>query len=175
MRHACSEKPLPSCMASGHEKYNAAHQMREYAKSAFSPKSCMYHYLNMAKGNYREYLQGDFVKIKKYFYVLRPIFACEWIERYNTMPPMSFDELVETILPKGELESQIKVLLERKRAGDEMDKESKVQGINDYIAMKIDHFEQVSPSLQLRSEQIDETLDSLFRDSLDEVWGNSAN
>ncbi len=33
----------------------------------------------MAEGNYREYLKGDFVGAKKYFYVLRPVLACQWI------------------------------------------------------------------------------------------------
>jgi len=32
----------------------------------------------MARGNYREYLKGDVVWIKKYFYVLRPILAMNW-------------------------------------------------------------------------------------------------
>jgi len=29
----------------------------------------MHHYLSMAKGNFREYLKGETVKAKKYFYV----------------------------------------------------------------------------------------------------------
>ena len=49
----------------------------------------------MAKSNYREYLQGENVRIKKYFYVLRPILACKWIENSNTMPPMEFEKLLE--------------------------------------------------------------------------------
>lgn len=42
----------------------------------FSSKRGLSHYLSMAGGNYREYLKGDMVKAKKYFYVLRPILAC---------------------------------------------------------------------------------------------------
>ena len=33
----------------------------------------LHHYLHMAEGNYREFLKGDIVKLKKYFYVIRPI------------------------------------------------------------------------------------------------------
>ncbi|MCL2162700.1 MAG: nucleotidyltransferase domain-containing protein, partial [Betaproteobacteria bacterium] len=36
----------------------------------FYCKTGLYHYLNMATGNYREYLKKDEVKLKKYFYVL---------------------------------------------------------------------------------------------------------
>jgi len=34
-------------------------------------------YWHMAEGNYREYLRGDEVWIKKYFYVLRPVLAIQ--------------------------------------------------------------------------------------------------
>lgn len=44
----------------------------------------------MANSNYREYLQSEKVRVKKYFYVLRPTLACKWIENNNTMPPMEF-------------------------------------------------------------------------------------
>lgn len=47
----------------------------------YSPKACMYHYLHMAKVNFREYLKGEEVWTKKYFYVLRPVLACLWIEK----------------------------------------------------------------------------------------------
>lgn len=40
------------------EKYSVTEQLREISPLTFSPKSCMYHYLNMARGNYREYLSG---------------------------------------------------------------------------------------------------------------------
>ena len=45
-----------------------------------SCKAGMYHYYGTARKNFIEYLQGENVKYKKYFYVLRPILACKWIE-----------------------------------------------------------------------------------------------
>ncbi len=41
----------------------------------FSSKRGLSHYLSMAGRNYREYLKGEKVKAKKYFYVLRPVLA----------------------------------------------------------------------------------------------------
>jgi uncharacterized protein len=70
----------------------------------------------MARNNYREYLQGEQVKIKKYFYVLRLILACKWIERNGTVPPIDFLTLLNEILPEGELKTEIKLLLKRKMA-----------------------------------------------------------
>lgn len=60
-------------------------QIRNLAVNVFSVKATLHHYLSMAKGNFREYLQGDLVRAKKYFYVLRPILACLWIENYHRM------------------------------------------------------------------------------------------
>ncbi len=43
------------------EKYSVAQQMRALTSTYYSPKACMYHYLHMARGNYREYLRGCFL------------------------------------------------------------------------------------------------------------------
>jgi predicted nucleotidyltransferase len=54
--------------------------MRQLSARYFSPKSCLHHYLHMAEGNFRVYLHGERVRLKKYFYVLRPVLACQWVE-----------------------------------------------------------------------------------------------
>ena len=54
--------------------------LRRLVAQYYSPRSCMYHYLHMAEGHFREYLRGDIVWLKKHFYVLRPLLACKWIE-----------------------------------------------------------------------------------------------
>ncbi|MBH5318559.1 nucleotidyltransferase domain-containing protein [Paenibacillus sp. GSMTC-2017] len=154
------------------EKFSVAQKIRDISPLTFSPVSCMYHYLNMARGNYRDYLQGDQVKIKKYFYVLRPILACEWIERYNEMPPMEFDLLVEKLLPNGsELKTSIGELLVRKKAGDELDYEPRINPINEYLDDKIQYFERITASLKSKATNNDWQLDHLFRSALREVWG----
>lgn len=146
-------------------------QIRAIASTTFSPRACMYHYLHMAKGNYREYLQGDQVKIKKYFYVLRPILACEWIERYNEMPPMEYRMLVNELIPNGsKLQAVILDLLARKMAGEEMDYEPRINPINAYIEERIAHYEHIASSLQPASEDQGHRLDELFRTVLNEGW-----
>lgn len=146
------------------ENHAITEQIRSISTFTFSPRSCMHHYLHMAKGNYREYLQGDQVKIKKYFYVLRPILACEWIEKYNTMPPIEFELLVDDLVAKGsELKEVIDGLLIRKRAGDEMDYEPRINPINDFLEAKIAHYERTAPSMQHADGSQDQRLDNLFR------------
>jgi hypothetical protein len=82
-------------------------------KEYFSPLSVVYHYLHMASGNYRQYLQTDEIKIKKYFYVLRPIMACMWIEKYKESPPMEFEKLLVQISDKELLDKINELLLKK--------------------------------------------------------------
>jgi hypothetical protein len=125
----------------------------------------------MAKGNFRDYLQGEQVKIKKYFYVLRPLLACGWIERYDAMPQMTFEELVQELVPQSaSLYTEIHELLRRKKAGEELDLEPQLPAIQAFLAEKIAHFEQMAA--QMENEQIIqyEELDRIFRFALQEVW-----
>ena len=39
--------------------------LRELAPISYSPVACMYHYFKMAKGNFRDYLRNDRVRLKK--------------------------------------------------------------------------------------------------------------
>ncbi|WP_168118584.1 nucleotidyltransferase domain-containing protein [Paenibacillus sp. HB172176] len=154
------------------EKFSVAEQLRAISPLTFSPKACMFHYLNMARGNYRDYLQGERVRIKKYFYVLRPVLACEWIERYGEMPPMAFDELVERLIPEStELWEVVQRLLARKRAGEELDMEPKLNSINDYLEEQLTRLSEVASVQQSAGARLDEQLDDLFRSALKEVWG----
>ncbi|WP_373544445.1 nucleotidyltransferase domain-containing protein [Chamaesiphon sp.] len=69
----------------------------------YSPRAGIHHYLNMTINCYREYLQLDFVKLKKYFYALRPILAAKWIVTHQTFPPMIFSELLNLINDRQDL------------------------------------------------------------------------
>ncbi|QJD86437.1 nucleotidyltransferase domain-containing protein [Cohnella herbarum] len=153
------------------EQYGVIDRIRGVSSRTFSPKSCMYHYLHMARGNYRTYLQGERVRLKKYFYVLRPVLACEWIERYDTMPPISFDELLDRMIPDGsELKLVVLDLFRRKRAGEELDDEPRIDTINDYLEERLAHFEAAAASLEGAEGRLDSHLDSLFRSALHEAW-----
>ena len=94
--------------------------LKEIFPKYYSAKNCAHHYLHMAQGNFREYLKGDEVWLKKYFYVLRPILACRWIEMFDQPVPMEFKILLEKTLDDDSLKKDIEKLLQRKRAGEEL-------------------------------------------------------
>lgn len=153
-----------------YQKYSFHKKIKEMSADVFSPGSCLYHYLSMAKGNYRDYLQSERVKIKKYFYVLRPILACKWIEKYHSMPPLAFNDLLDDLVPKGELKVEINRLLWRKINGEELDMEQKIDSINSFIEHELEYFEKYDKPIKRNSADLTERLDQLFRNTLSEVW-----
>lgn len=146
-----------------------AQSLRTLTAEYFSPRACLYHYLHMAQGNYREYLCGDQVRLKKYFYVLRPVLACLWIEAHGTMPPMEFDRLVEDRLPV-DIKPDVLQLLARKRAGVEIDKGPKLPVINRFLESEMARLGSHVSSVAAASAPNFEALDALFRSTLNQSW-----
>jgi predicted nucleotidyltransferase len=136
--------------------------LKEVSQHYFSPISTVYHYLHMAAGNYRRYLNGDLVKIKKYFYVLRPVLACLWVERNNEAPPMEFEKLLHYLDLDKTLIDKIEVLLERKKAGEEMGLEPKVDEINRFIEENIAYFEANTKTFDPNKKPDSKVLDEYF-------------
>jgi uncharacterized protein len=153
-----------------YQSYSTIDQMKELEQKIFSPVSCMHHYLSMAKGNFRDYVQGEEVRIKKYLNVLRPLLAAKWIEKYDSIPPIEFQELVEDLVPGGEWKDSIETLLKRKRAGEEIYLEPRIDTTNEHLQKEIEHLEAYVKSLKKEIPDSTAELDMLFRKALREVW-----
>lgn len=125
----------------------------------FLAKSGLYHYLHMAAGNYREYLKGETVKAKKYFYVLGPLLACRWILEKRTPPPMLFSELMAAELPDA-LHSPVKELLRIKMEVPELKLIPKVNAINTYIEDELvniqGEIDGLPPSLKIGYDELNQ-------------------
>jgi predicted nucleotidyltransferase len=145
--------------------------MEQLSKNYFSSISSMYHYLHMASGNYRQYLQSDEVKIKKYFYVLRPIMACMWIENYKESPPMEFEKLLTQITDK-DLLSKITELLEKKKSGIELGREPKIEIINNFMENKLQHLEKIVNTFDPKNKPRQELLEEGFIKILENIEKN---
>jgi uncharacterized protein len=151
------------------EKTSTATQMRELAKSYYSPKACIYHYLHMAQGNYRQYLKGERVKTKKYFYVLRPLLAINWIEQGYGVAPTGFGNLLERVVSSGPMKEEIQKLIELKRQGVELDEGPRIPVISDFIESELSRLEGNQVDYKSNAAPY-EVLDDIFRDALREAW-----
>jgi len=151
------------------EKYSVAAKLRELALGYYSSSACLYHYLHMARGNFRDYLKGEVVWIKKYFYVLRPILAMNWIERGWGVVPTDFNGLVDKLVTEPALRTEIKGLLAAKRAGAELDQGPRIELISQFIECELERWE-TQEIVNHKRPAFTDQLDDLFRASLAEVW-----
>jgi predicted nucleotidyltransferase len=142
--------------------------MERLSKEYFSPLSSAYHYLHMARGSYRELSQAREVKIKKYFYALRPILACMWIERRKETPPMEFETLLKQIEEK-ELLDAIAELLHKKKSGAEARIEPTIKILNDFIEASLGYFEKTISTFDPRKKPRPGLLEEGFIKILDYI------
>ena len=141
-------------------------KFRSLMPACYSPTACIYHYLNMARNNFREYLRGDIVSVKKYFYVMRPILAIKWIETKGSIMPMEFGDLVDGLITDPGLRHEIDSLIERKRNGDELKREPRIEVISAFIENELKRLESMVVEKRDDKPQM-EALNSVFREILE--------
>lgn len=111
-------------------------QIYNVAKSYFSKKAAIYHYYGTAKNTFMSYLQTENVKYKKYFYALRPLLACKYIEKHGCPPPVLFDSLMELEM-SNTLRNAIENLLEIKKITDEKTLNPQIPAIFEFISNEL--------------------------------------
>jgi hypothetical protein len=140
------------------------------SRRCFSPRACGHQYLNMAAASFRDCQPGDTVGLKRYFYALRPVLACRWIEAHDSLPPIPFADLVADRLPPC-LRPTADNLLDRRRAGAERAAGPRLPKLDGLLADEITRLQAALPAFRLPPAPDLERVDQLFQDSLDEVWG----
>ena len=131
----------------------------------FQKKAGLYHYLSTAKKNYREYLKGDMVKLKKYFYVLRPILACRWILEKQTPPPMLFSALADVCLDEA-LVPAVTDLLRLKMETPEIGLGPRIDIINDYLDASIEEVDRLIQAIPGDEKVTWDELNRLFLEAV---------
>lgn len=135
-----------------------------------SPVGAMYHYLSMAQKNYRGYLQGEAVRRKKYFYVLRPLLACQWLEAGRGAVPMEFQSLLQASKLDGAVLGAIEELLIEKRGGTESDLGPRIPELNSMIEAELARFEKAGFATRRAPITDFGNLNMTFRNALIEQW-----
>lgn len=139
----------------------------------YSPVASMHHYLHMARSNQREYLRGDVVWLKKYFYVLRPLLAVRWLEQGREPVPMLFSDLLQTIDQDPNLQSEIERLRQRKIAGEELDRGPAIPAISSFVELELARLDETLIPERAPEPSLDE-LHVFFRSTLSRVWPGMA-
>jgi len=129
-----------------------AERVRQLLPQVYSCERGVYHYRSMAKTNYRGYLKGELVPLKKYFYVLRPLLSVRWLERYGHAAPIEFEKLLRLIEGEHVLLDAIHELLARKRRTPELGLAPSVPCLNDFIERELERLDELKPPEHRRGD-----------------------
>ncbi|MGQ2995939.1 nucleotidyltransferase domain-containing protein [Variovorax sp.] len=122
------------------EDAQAMPRFRALSEAVFSNARGWHHYASMAKKNFREHLQAETVRYKKYLYVLRPLLAARWIRMRPGVPPMRFADLAQHTLDAvrdAALIDEINALLEVKMRAGEAATSPRWPGIHAFIEAEL--------------------------------------
>ena len=140
-------------------------RIRRVSAQYFSEKAAIGHYYGTANNTFHEYLQGDTVRYKKYFYALRPLLAAMYIEKYHEAPPVLFDELLKMDLAP-ELRKAVDELLEIKKRTTEKEENPQMPAIRDFIEAEILRQKEIEDALADDHNKDLRALNRLFREVL---------
>lgn len=132
------------------------------SQSYFCSRRNIHHYLGIARGA-METMDGKDIKIKKLFYVLRPILAALWCVEKNTIAPMSIYPLMDLLT--DDLRKKVLSLIELKSTANESYLIELDQYIKTWIDRTFDYCMEVS--LQLAKKDFDRKIaDEFFRKTI---------
>lgn len=94
-------------------------ELRILGEAFFNPVAVCWHYLSMARNKLEEIEQSDSAKIRKYFYVLRPLACIRFIQAKGQIPYMEYRRNLAEIPLPSEVREQIGLLLKEKETADE--------------------------------------------------------
>lgn len=135
----------------------------------FDPISNLHHYYSMAQSNWHKHLMDGSVKAKKYFYALRPVLCCRWLEKYGTPAPVLFDELRKETLPQ-ELVQTVDELLEYKRTADEAENIAHIATLDAFLLSEIERITNVISGMGRASLPGYDRLNTMLREAIQAAW-----
>lgn len=132
----------------------------------FTFKAGVHHYLSMALNVFENDLQNDEVKLKRYFYALRPILAAKWITDKREVPPMEFGKL-RVLVNDHEWNREVDGLLAKKVISSEKMTIKKIPVLQDFFLNNLNHYQILAGSM-IKNENSTEPLNRFFRKMIDE-------
>ena len=138
-----------------------AAELRSLMNEYYSHRAGCHHYFSMTRNTFEQSLQTPEVKLKKYFYALRPLLAGLWILEKQTAPPMEFATL-RTLISDSTWNIAVDDLLERKQAADEKSLVAPVPYLQQWIATRLEAGMQRANQLPPQ-QHTTEQLDDIFR------------
>jgi predicted nucleotidyltransferase len=130
-----------------------------------SPRALAHHYWSIARGQWRSEIAGRAeVKLKKYFYIVRPLLSLAWVAERRSPPPMAIDDLLERCELPDAPRRAVEALLAEKRGAPELGTRPPIAAIDAWAAGELErlHPERLALPGEPRGDMREEA-DRLFR------------
>ncbi len=163
-----SNSPLYEWLQSGivyKEETAFASTLRSMMNDYYSHRAGCHHYFSMTNNTFQQNLQDPEVRLKKYFYALRPILAGMWIIDRKTVPPMDFHQL-RTLITDSTWNEAVDQLLEQKKTADEKTLIPPVPFLQQWIPEVLEKYMPLAnalPSAYREADQLDEVFRKFIR------------
>jgi hypothetical protein len=149
---------------------NIARQLRELAVEFFNPLTTGHHYLGQVNKHLKYLLANDTPKIKKYFYVLRPLANIAYIRRYGTMPFMEYERTLAKLDITGDVLTVINELLSVKKVSPEGFLMPKNDTLIKFLQNEAAAAEEYLKDLKFEKSRDGALADRVFRNIIEETW-----
>lgn len=123
------------------ENETLAQGLKEVAGYYYRPKAGVYHYINLAKNSMKYMEEDGSIRIKKFFYALRPVMASLYIEKYRVVPPMNLMDIMKELTLEKALVTEIKELILYKQKLTEADTFYPSETLKDFV---VGHIQRLS-------------------------------
>ncbi|MBE9062122.1 nucleotidyltransferase domain-containing protein [cf. Phormidesmis sp. LEGE 11477] len=149
-------------------------QMREIGEKFFAPRASIYHYVGWAERTLHRYFQKPDVAAKRYLYVIRPILCCRWIQIVGEQPPLQIQPLITDIDMPTEAKIALRTLIEKKRAGYELDAVGRIPALDRYVYETLPQIKDFLSTLSKPERVPFERLNLLFRQAIEAYSAESS-
>lgn len=144
---------------------NFREMLWELAPQYFNAHTATNHYLGICHNSIKTGIVDGQIKIKKYFYILRPLLAAMWARDRGTIPPMEFQPLLSQVHENEQLMKAIHKLWAEKELAQEGHMIPLVPDIQAFITSEMERCSRPMEKFK-RPDTDAEALDQFFRNML---------
>ena len=147
------------------EEGSFRHQARALFEDHANPRALAHHYHSIAQGQWRRSIEGRTqVRLKKYFYVIRPLLSLAWVARHRSAPPMQLGDLMRTADVSDAVRSQIVRLQDIKNKTPELGEGDRLPAVDEWVEVVLNDLSPLTLDLpDTARSQATHRADELYR------------
>lgn len=114
-------------------------EIRTLFEAHASQRALAHHYWSIARGQWKSEIAGKAeVRVKKYFYVVRPLLSLAWVAERASPPPMAIGDLLRRVAMPAAAREAVEALLAEKRKTPELGARPPIAEIDTWVVGELE-------------------------------------